>query len=102
MNTHVDRAREIARRINTGMVWVDADAAQEIAELLETLADVIETQARNITSVDFALTYYSEPELYRISDDEECTLDGGLRARTALGLLRHAPRSLRFLQGEPS
>lgn len=102
MNTYVNRAREIARRINTGLVWVDADAAQEIAGLLETLAEVIETQAGKITSVDFALTYYSDPDHYRISDDEKCALDGGLRARTALGLLRRAPRSERLLQGETS
>jgi hypothetical protein len=89
-------------RIQTGMVWVDSDAAQEIAGLLEVLAETIETQAENITSIDFALTYYGEPDRYRTSSDGECTLDGGLRARTALGLLRRLRPSLRLYQGESS
>lgn len=102
MTNYASRAKVVAKRIRTGMVWVDMDAAEEVAELLENLAVVSETQSQNFTSVEFALTYYGEPTRYQVSIDEDCILDGGLRARTALGLLKRAPRSLRLIHGGAS
>jgi hypothetical protein len=92
VNTTIERAREIARGIDSGVVWVDADVADEIAGLLLDLAATIETQCENVNCIEFALNYYSEPDLYHngVAFDD-VILDGGLRARTALGLIRRAP-----------
>jgi hypothetical protein len=101
----IERAREIARGINSGVFWVDADLADEIAGLLVTLAATVETQSTNISCVEFALNYYSEPELYLAGvAPDGVILDGGLRARTALGLIRRAPatESVRFANTEKS
>jgi hypothetical protein len=105
MNTSIERAREIARGIDSGAVWVDADLADEIAGLLLTLATTIETQSGNINCIEFALNYYSEPDLYHNGVAlDDVILDGGLRARTALGLIRRAPvtETARYSQGEKS
>lgn len=105
MNTCIERAKEIARGISSGATWVDAQMADEIAALLKTLATTVEAQAENITCVEFALNFYSEPELYHDPVvPMGIHLDGGLRARTALGLLRRArnPRTARPLTGDKS
>jgi hypothetical protein len=91
MRTNVERAREIAMGIQTGLVWVDADKADEVADLLESMATVIETLDTCAIRIEFALKYYSEPDLYCVGVAlDDVILDGGLRARTALGLLKQA------------
>jgi hypothetical protein len=105
MNTSIERAREIARGIDSGAVWVDAGLADEIAGLLLTLATTIETQSANFNCVEFALNYYSAPDLYLSTLAlDDVILDGGLRARTALGLLKRVPmtETARYSQGEKS
>jgi hypothetical protein len=105
VNTTIERAREIARGIDSGIVWVDADLADEIASLLLNLAATIEAQSANINCIEFALNYYSEPDLYLSTVAlDDVILDGGLRARTALGLLKREPmtETARYPQGEKS
>jgi hypothetical protein len=95
MLTQVEKAREFARSIEMGSLWLDADKAMELAQLLESLAEAAENQAAKLNSVEFALQYYSQPHLYIDSAPRSPTepiLDGGLRARTALGMLKMRPR----------
>jgi hypothetical protein len=88
MKPTIERAKEIAKSIDSGAIWVDADLASEIAGLLGLLAATVEAQGENLTSIEFALNYYSEPDLYHDPVTSDVILDGGLRARTALGLLK--------------
>jgi hypothetical protein len=88
MKPTIERAKEIARGIDSGATWVDADLASEIAGLLELLAATVEAQGENLKSIEFALNYYSAPDLYHDQATSDVILDGGLRARTALGLLK--------------
>ena len=105
MKTYIERAREIARGIDSGIFWVDADLADEIAGLLLSLAATLETQSNNINCIEFALNYYSEPDLYHAGVAlDDVILDGGLRARTALGLIKQASGTerARFANGAKS
>ncbi len=91
MQTHIQRAREIANELELGSLWLETDAATELATLLRGLADECEAQGSRLSAIEFALLYYSEPHLYldlRPRGPAEPILDGGLRARTALGLLK--------------
>jgi hypothetical protein len=89
MNTNVQRAREIAFGIDLGHLWIDSELEEEVAGLLHTLSDTIEAQRASTTSAQLALEYYSEPQLYFVPvAAPEPILDGGLRARTALWLMR--------------
>ena len=99
MKTYIARAREIAKGIEAGLVWVDADLADEITGLLESMATTIETQSSNVTCIEFALRYYGEPDLYQAGVAlDDVILDGGLRARTALALLKKASTTRTVLQ----
>lgn len=100
MKTEIERAREVARSIELTNTWLDGAEAGEVARLLETLADAAEEQASKLSAIEFALLYYSEPHLYLDSKPRspvDPILDGGLRARTALGLLKTRPRVQRFV-----
>jgi hypothetical protein len=91
MPIETERARDIARNLGLGNTWLDTEQATEIARLLEGLADNVEVQQAKLNSIEFALHYYSEPHLYVDSQPRNATdpiLDGGLRARTALSLMK--------------
>lgn len=92
MKRSIERAKEIAREIESGKHWVDGELAGEMANLLDFLASCLEIHHQNFSSVQFALGYYSEPSLYMDRTSADVILDGGLRARTALGLLKKVPR----------
>lgn len=100
MKSEIERAREIARGIELTNTWLDGAQSGEVARLLEALADAAEEQASKLSAIEFALLYYSEPHLYLDSkprSSAEPILDGGLRARTALGLLKSRARARRLV-----
>jgi hypothetical protein len=97
MIPELERARAIARELRTGNAWLDTEQAGEIAHILDTLADAAQAHNEKLQSVEFALSYYSEPQLYidhSPRSPHDPILDGGLRARTALSLLRMRSRVL--------
>ena len=94
MKTNIERAKEIALGIETGKIWVDADLSAEIAGLLHSLATFTEPRREALVGVEFALSYYSEPKLYYTPPvASDVILDGGLRARAALSLLKAGYRN---------
>jgi hypothetical protein len=85
MDSPIERAREIARLLNTGEI--DANLEIEIADLLAALAAALEGREQLLSSAQYALKYYGDAERYHYPGLGE-VLDGGLRARTALRLLK--------------
>lgn len=94
MDTKLSRAREIARELQSEFVILDNQLTDEIAGILDLMAECIETQTAKIAAAEFALNYYREPGLYLTSEQQASPtiLDGGLRARTALTELQRPVR----------
>ncbi|MBZ0135485.1 MAG: hypothetical protein K8I27_03800 [Planctomycetes bacterium] len=96
MDAKIDRAKEIAQGIEAGTVWVDAELANEMATVIRSLTTALQDQRNCMKGVEFALSYYSEPDLYvELAAPAQVILDGGLRARTALGMLKAASHQRR-------
>ncbi len=85
----ITRARELARELEEKAIVGDFALIGEVQSVLNTLADTVEAQRSTLSSVEFALSYYSVPYLYAGPEMQgREMLDGGLRARTALGLMK--------------
>ena len=96
METVIERARYYSHRLDSGLTSPGADELHEVASLLTSLCAIIDDRRDAHNGAVFALTYYASPELYYepVEPSQEI-LDGGLRARTALGLFRVSDRKLR-------
>ncbi len=91
MSATIRRAIEIAHSYKTGAVWVDSTLAAKKTALCRELSSTVAIQTDTLACIEFALKYYSEPELYQTPGALTVTiLDDGLRARTALALLKPA------------
>ena len=95
MGASLQRAHEVLRELESGYTILDARLSEEICSLLESLLQTVEAQSAKLNAAEFALNYYREPHLY--VDDQprsptEPILDGGLRARTALGVIANPNR----------
>lgn len=90
MEMTITRARELACELEERAIFGDFALIGEVQSVLKTLADTtVEAQRSTLSSVEFALSYYSVPYLYTSPEMQgRELLDGGLRARTALGLIK--------------
>jgi hypothetical protein len=89
MDNVIERAQQLMFRVDLANLEPNCPLPHEVASMIGELTKAIQLQWELLRSVQFALNYYGDPYLYCdpvIPSDP--LLDGGLRARTALYLMK--------------
>lgn len=96
MGPHIERARKLARTLESTQKYVDGNLRDEIVRTIDDLIRSAEADEERLKAAKFALEYYRDPELYVTPEpyEDEVILDGGNRARTALSIMEAVEKRL--------
>jgi hypothetical protein len=93
MDTIIERTQQLAYRVDHGNLEQNCPFPSEVAKTLDELSKAIQLRDELLRSIQFALEYYGDPCRYlQVVIPSDLAMDGGLRARTALYLMRHCSR----------
>ena len=99
MGPQIERARKLARTLESTQKYVDGNLRDEIVRTIDELVRSAEADEERLKAAKLALEYYRDPELYLDPqhDEGQEVLDGGNRARTALSIIQASEHRLKHL-----